>query len=398
MRGTKYNLADISWIDPLAYYLLQLGLFGFKQYRQFGLADLLANLEYQLQRDPRQSKRIYPAAKRDISNIAALSEVTHHLRRLKSSWSRQLVEKSAKGRIVDLPICGFRILRSYKTDHRHLLSKLTIDGQDMLLASFYNKPAPNGPKSMARLNESRSQRQAIEKFWGMMRELLKQCCHDCTYSNEQTRKLLSAVSVHLTPEYAEAVRRDEKSFTLITETEPERSRFVHSEVCNPNNSRCTVEVVTTSNKIKTRGTASQGLESAIENGDTTGSLALKRRPVAKHELEIFRLIFPESAEERCRTVSWDEFVHAMKHAGCVAINCGGSAVRFELQDTSDEATSESKSIIFHRPHPVPKIDPIMLRSEIGRRLTRRFGWTREHFVLAGVDETAEKPVPTADDH
>ncbi|OAQ61914.2 ycfA-like protein domain-containing protein [Pochonia chlamydosporia 170] len=275
--------------------------------------------------------------------------------------------------------------------------KFILDGQYMLLALFYNKPAPNGPKGLARLNESRSQRKAIEKFWEMMRKILKEGCHDYSHSNENTRKWLAALSLHLTPEYAEAVRQEESSFTLLTETEPSRSRFAYSEVCSPNKSKCIVEVVTTSNKIKTRGTASEELESATENGDTTEILAVKRRPVAKHDLEIFCLIFPESAEERCRTVSWDEFVQAMKHAGCVAINCGGSAVRFELQDTSDEATSESKSIIFHRPHPVPKIDPIMLRSEIGRRLTRRFGWTREHFVLAGVDETAEKPVPTADD-
>ena len=33
-------------------------------------------------------------------------------------------------------------------------------------------------------------------------------------------------------------------------------------------------------------------------------------------------------------------------------------------------------IVFHKPHPIAKIDPIMLRS-MGKRMAKWFGWGRE---------------------
>lgn len=54
-----------------------------------------------------------------------------------------------------------------------------------------------------------------------------------------------------------------------------------------------------------------------------------------------------------------------------ARNVGGSAVAFEHPS--------KKKIIFHRPHPVAKIDSVMLQS-MGKRLEKHFGWSRETFV------------------
>ncbi|KID76335.1 uncharacterized protein G6M90_00g075930 [Metarhizium brunneum] len=171
-------------------------------------------------------------------------------------------------------------------------------------------------------------------------------------------------------------------------TKPEPSPFVHFGSSSSNSCKPVIEVATASDKIKTRSTERAGSEPATEDNSTTEKPIVKKRAVPKHYLEIFHLMFPMSSEERCRTIKWDEFVHSMNHAGFIVSSCGGSAVRFELHGSpDDQGTTISKTIIFHRPHPVPKVDPIMLRSEIGRRLTRRFGWTREHFVLAGVDQT-----------
>ena len=64
---------------------------------------------------------------------------------------------------------------------------------------------------------------------------------------------------------------------------------------------------------------------------------------------------------------------AMKDIGFQVQNGAGSAVTFELP-------SKGK-IAFHRPHPVAKIDPIMLKV-FGKSLTRWFGWSWGSFVLA----------------
>jgi hypothetical protein len=64
----------------------------------------------------------------------------------------------------------------------------------------------------------------------------------------------------------------------------------------------------------------------------------------------------------------------MGEAGFIASNSGGSIVSFEYEDGK-------RKINFHRPHPEPVIDPIMLRT-VGARLNKWFGWTRNTFVLA----------------
>jgi hypothetical protein len=58
---------------------------------------------------------------------------------------------------------------------------------------------------------------------------------------------------------------------------------------------------------------------------------------------------------------------------------GGSAVIFENKGSIKEQGTRGK-IVFHKPHPVPKIDPIMLHAW-GKRMTKWFGWHREFFVL-----------------
>lgn len=97
--------------------------------------------------------------------------------------------------------------------------------------------------------------------------------------------------------------------------------------------------------------------------------------VPKDSRTIFRSMFPLTVTEREQSVRWDDFVRAMQYTGMKAKNGGGSIVIFE------EETGTGK-IVFHRPHPNPTIDPIMLQS-MGRRMSKWFGWTRDTFVLAG---------------
>lgn len=51
---------------------------------------------------------------------------------------------------------------------------------------------------------------------------------------------------------------------------------------------------------------------------------------------------------------------------------GGSAVIFEAED------AQKGKLVFRKPHPVAKIDPIMFRS-VGKRMNKWFGWIRNAF-------------------
>jgi hypothetical protein len=86
-------------------------------------------------------------------------------------------------------------------------------------------------------------------------------------------------------------------------------------------------------------------------------------------------MFPDTPKERQKTIEWDAFVSAVDEVSSTTSNGGGSIV------LSVDRSNAGK-IIFHRPHPEPKIDPIMLQL-MGRRLNKWFRWHRELFALAG---------------
>jgi hypothetical protein len=91
------------------------------------------------------------------------------------------------------------------------------------------------------------------------------------------------------------------------------------------------------------------------------------------------LMFSATAEESAKSIEWDMFVHAVSDMGFSARNGGGSAVVFENGGLMEGRASGGK-IIFHKPHPIPKIDSVMLHS-MGRRMAKWFGWHRDLFVL-----------------
>jgi hypothetical protein len=85
-------------------------------------------------------------------------------------------------------------------------------------------------------------------------------------------------------------------------------------------------------------------------------------------------MFPTSVQERQMELDWNLFILSMEDAGFKVKNGGGSIFIFEDQGGKGK-------INFHRPHPVPKIDPVMMRC-MGRRMNKWFGWSRDIFTLA----------------
>jgi predicted RNA binding protein YcfA (HicA-like mRNA interferase family) len=78
----------------------------------------------------------------------------------------------------------------------------------------------------------------------------------------------------------------------------------------------------------------------------------------------------ETGLGQSRSYSWTHFLQAMVDAGFSVTHRGGSAVSFK---------SDRGVIVFHRSHPEPNIDPVML-SSMGKWLRKWFGWGRDSFV------------------
>ena len=131
-------------------------------------------------------------------------------------------------------------------------------------------------------------------------------------------------------------------------------------------------------KIKTRGLATQSQsepEDISHQADTTA--VTPKIGVTKRALKVFSTMFFDDAHEAPPgETPWSEFLHAMTSAGFTARKLNGSSWIFEPTDDSFR-----RSIIFHEPHPVAKIQYRIAR-RFGRRLERAYGWTGETFERA----------------
>lgn len=132
-------------------------------------------------------------------------------------------------------------------------------------------------------------------------------------------------------------------------------------------------------EIATTSTAKQTENILVSN---VSSRSLSPVLVKRENMALFGDMFPENGCEGQRSFKWQHFLDAMNDAGFSISQASGSAVTFRLgsTDKNDDANTSDDfgSIVFHRPHPLPVIHPIMLRS-MGKRLSKWFGWRREVF-------------------
>jgi hypothetical protein len=136
-------------------------------------------------------------------------------------------------------------------------------------------------------------------------------------------------------------------------------------------------------KAKTRGTADAELALAIpspaEAFDDMDDEVAQTISVDSRSLKVFRsLFFTPDTSSQPGEIPWRDFVRAMMAAGFSAQKLRGSIWEFH---------SESASILFHEPHPHPKL-PYTSARRIGRRLFRAYGWRSETFVLRGQSEAS----------
>lgn len=248
-----------------------------------------------------------------------------------------------------------------------------------LLKNLSPANAPAGPKTPAWLAKSQQLRADLETFWESIRRTLRKEFKDCDLSPAEADDLLEVISVNLSDQYRQDKQREDNEVLAAIH---ERNRpqpvtnFSNGAACST-----TATIIPRLEKTKTRGTPKPPFvddETPDVQAETTAVVKVATIKVAKQWLDVFHLMFPDK-DGAAKDVTWDRFVHAMADAGFTARNNGGSHVSFKQRDGEGR-------IVFHRPHPVPKIDPVMLRV-MAQRMARRFGWRRELFVLR--DDTTQ---------
>ncbi|KAH6980450.1 hypothetical protein EDB80DRAFT_825845, partial [Ilyonectria destructans] len=214
-----------------------------------------------------------------------------------------------------------------------------------LFKDFYLAKTPTGPKTSVWLAQSQELRAALEKLWKSIRGTIRKDFEDSAFSLAEVDSLLEVVSANLSEQYLQDKQREEDAILAAIQKsdspQPASNFFDGAESCS-----ATTTIARRPEKTKTR---------VFEATTIT---------VTKQSLDIFLLIFPEK-DDVIKDMLWDRFVHAIEDAGFTARNNGGSPVSFKKLD------GEGK-IVFYKPHPVPKIDPVILQA-MGKRMAKWFG-------------------------
>ena len=344
----------------------------------FDHAMLFAFLEDHLSKSPRKkTARLDELFLRKLSDIAACHETLVAVRLHRPQNTSRTAEEvwQSEDRAV------WKVSRD-KTDtltQEELQKVLTIIGSG-LVQDFSKVKVLSGARNMAWLEQRRALQTVVEKFWQTVRDIVELSFKDSGLHQEEISDLLEVISATSTVEHLSAVAREEEEIKKKVQNDqlPLSGGF-KDLVVSGTESGSGWTLPTPREKVKTRPTGTNVLEETPPEPKVPceDPAPLKLIYVTKRALTVINLMFPYSQEEAGRSVTWDEFVHAMSDAGFTATNNGGSVVRFEGSATGKEGGG---AIVFHKPHPIPKVDGIMLRN-IGRRMAKWFDWSRERFVL-----------------
>ena len=246
---------------------------------------------------------------------------------------------------------------------------------------FKSEGASDGNRTIAGMLHQKALRNGLEDFWNDMRRSRMLALQRVGQTPQEVRASVEIISATTTPDYEKKVAEEEQR--LLAELESFRGTTAEPAQKEWGESQTTVTATPSKRKDKTRpiepaGNVQDQAEELASLSINTPEPTTTRVEVKKRAFAMLKCMYPTTETDATKSFDWDTFVHAMADMGFCARNGGGSAVVFENQNASE--TFAKGKIIFHKPHPVPKIDPVMLHSW-GRRMTKWFGWHEELFML-----------------
>jgi hypothetical protein len=252
-----------------------------------------------------------------------------------------------------------------------------------LFKDFYGASSslPGVSKNTARLKHFQTLHEALEEFWAGLRNSCRKTLDESGFKPEEVSAALGIISANLSSEYISKVQAEEQQILAAIENARVRPTAPLQNQWGSNIEQPSASLSKQKSKTRPAGQA-ELLE--VENSIASVALDSSQESaltitVTKRAFDMITLMFPSTAEEAAKSLEWDTFVHAMSDMGFTGRNGGGSAVVFE-NSSLVESGNDSGRIVFHKPHPVSKIDSIKLHSW-GKRMAKWFDWRRELFVL-----------------
>jgi hypothetical protein len=367
--GAPKKQEELFAKDPLDWCLTQMQGQPDKQ-TNYDHAILFSFLENHLAcSDPKERARLDEFLYQKLSDLAACHEILVSVRLHRPQNKARYIEE-VKATEKGIAWKGLMVENVMRND--------CVGLGTTLLKDFF---LPSGQKNLVWLTRTQNIRKALEDFWTGVRKSCKRALEKSNFIPEEVRTTLEIVSTNLTQDCIDSVQAEQQRILdNIKNASVPAAVHVQTEWLSDIPTQPAASLPKT--KVKTRSSEHAG--SVEEINCAVADLTIDSRQdklpqiqVTKRAYDVLTLMFSTTAVESAKTIRWDMFVHSMLDMGFSARNGGGSAVVFE--NLADGRAVGGK-IIFHKPHPIPKIDPIMLHS-MGKRMTKWFGWHRELFQI-----------------
>ncbi|CAJ2507362.1 Uu.00g085480.m01.CDS01 [Anthostomella pinea] len=350
--------------DPLQWCMTQMSG-GPDDERRFDYADLFGFLDDHLRNASAAEK-----ARLDSIHLACLSDLaaTHQL-------LMNAIASNGSGGITPAKQMKFFVGRSFNVDNIYAV---------LALRRLEAPETPNVKSLQAQLEQSDAHRQDSKVFWDGVRQVWQTKTKRCfpRDTDDEIREFLSVLHADSSPEYLTAVEAERASIiATIAKHAAVADRSIAQRQVNHRKGKVKTRPAdagsppTTPIVNESRKEASDG----AGLGDHTAEEISSPITLSRRANDIFTNMYPSTGEEAAKGVQWDQFVCVMGDAGFSARNAGGSVVAFENE--AYLARGKAGRIAFHRPHTEPKVNPVMLKA-MGKRMAKRFGWSRERFTLA----------------
>jgi len=362
-RKTSTNTMASLTEDPLDWCLIQI-LGRPDEQTHFDHAMLFAFLHNHLSTNTSKERaRVDEVIYRKLSDILTCHEMLVLVRLHRPQNEARILEETIESEDRE----GWKKLRSKPPD---ISQEVRQNVGLALIQDFYQGKLPSGPRDMAWLRSSQALRAALERFWVSIREIIEGQFDRSAFSKGEMDNLLEIVSANLSSEYLDDIQHEEDMVltNMKSTDEPPTKQFLDEA-----ESGAKFKLTLAPPREKTKSRPEKPVDEPHVDVPEPQKAIAPTIPVAKRAFDVFALMFPNK-EEASRSVEWNDFVYAMVEVGFTAKSNGGSAVLFERN------SQLGGKIVFHKPHPITKIDTIMLRS-MGKRMTKWFGWSRELFCI-----------------
>lgn len=334
---------------------------------------LLEYLDDHLGHSPRSEKqRVNPHLYFLVSDLAVTDQILCAIRMHRPRFWLDHMSK------VDIMAC-----REAQPAHRTLVNKMCNSTEAMdnqlvrQVGAIHGAVWPKGVKDRKWLEQASGARTLLDSLWRSLSDVQERAMKEARAPQLEIDEAMKLCRAYESTDHQAALeveRADIERRSATPTQEPTGTELNLTFAVNALNisEKTTLNIAERKEKIKSRPQSvpqpaafANDADEPQEEGHEPLRIAVK-----PNLINLFRRMYPAPNEPPAKTgTSWQQFLAAMIAAGFAVTQSSGSAVVFSRAE---------ESIRFHRPHPDPTIDPLILQV-MGKRLRKWFGWDRDVF-------------------